>query len=59
MPGMAPVGGAKTVYVRKEDAAVWERAEQYARVRRLSMSALVITALEQFLAGEAQTREQP
>jgi hypothetical protein len=44
--------GAKTIYVRADDAALWERAEAYAAARRLSMSALIMTALEQFLADE-------
>jgi hypothetical protein len=49
---MAPVGAAKTIYVRQADVAIWARAEEFARMRRLSMSALVMTALEQFLADE-------
>ena len=32
--------------------ALWERAERYAKARRLPMSALIMTALEQFLADE-------
>ena len=40
------------MYVRDEDLAVWERAESYAKVRRLPMSALVMTALERYLADE-------
>jgi hypothetical protein len=55
MLGMAPVGGAKTIYVREADADVWQKAEQYARARRLSMSALVLTALEAYL-GEDEAR---
>jgi len=42
-------GGQVSVYVRGEDRKLWERAEQYARKRRLSMSALVMTALEEHL----------
>jgi hypothetical protein len=49
------VGRQVSVYVRDEDADLWAQAEQYARMRRLSMSALVLTALEQYLAGRGQT----
>jgi len=31
------------------DAELWARAEQYARARRLTMSALVMTVLEAYL----------
>ena len=44
------VGKAKAVYVREQDVELWERAERYARSHRLTMSALVLTALEQYLA---------
>jgi hypothetical protein len=44
--------GNKTVYVREDDAALWDRAERFAKARRLSMSALIMTALEQYLADE-------
>jgi hypothetical protein len=45
---------AKAVYVRDEDVELWERAERYAKARRLTMSALVLTALEAYLATEAE-----
>lgn len=40
---------AKAVYVKDEDVELWRRAESFARQRRLTMSALVLTALEQYL----------
>jgi hypothetical protein len=46
------MGMAKAVYVRDEDVELWERAERYAKARRLTMSALVLTALEAYLATE-------
>jgi hypothetical protein len=39
-------------YIRPADESLWLRAEQYAKARRLSMSALVLTALERFLESE-------
>jgi hypothetical protein len=41
--------GKKTIYVRVEDQNLWQRAEAYAKARRLPMSALVMTALEKYL----------
>ncbi|NED99312.1 hypothetical protein [Phytoactinopolyspora halotolerans] len=49
------MGVQKAVYVREEDVQLWRRAEAYAKARRLSMSALVMTALEQFLADAGDT----
>jgi hypothetical protein len=46
------MGMAKAVYVRDEDIELWARAERYAKARRLTMSALVLTALEAYLAAE-------
>lgn len=43
-------GGQVSIYVRAEDRLLWERAEEYARKRRLSTSGLVMTALEAYLA---------
>lgn len=43
------MGMAKAVYVRDQDVELWERAERYARGQRLTMSALVLTALERYL----------
>ena len=44
------MGVAKAVYVRDADTELWARAEAYARSHRLTMSALVLTALERLLA---------
>jgi hypothetical protein len=41
---------SRNVYVRDADLALWARAEQFARDRRLTMSALIMTALEVYLA---------
>jgi hypothetical protein len=46
------MGIAKAVYVRDEETELWERAERYAKARRLTMSALVLTALEAYLADD-------
>lgn len=46
------MGKQVSVYVRNEDLAVWDRAERYAKARRLSMSALIMTALEKYLDAE-------
>jgi hypothetical protein len=40
------------VYVREDGEALWQRAEQLARTRRLSMSALILTALEAYLKDQ-------
>ena len=47
---MSAMGMAKAVYVRDADTELWARAEAYARSQRLTMSALVLTALERLLA---------
>jgi hypothetical protein len=49
--------GRKTIYVRVEDQDLWDRAEQYANARRLTMSALIMTALEKFLDDHGGDRE--
>ena len=33
---------------------LWERAERYARERRLAVSALIMTALEHYLAADGE-----
>lgn len=43
------MGKQVSVYIRESDAEVWQRAERYAKARRIPMSALVMTALERFL----------
>jgi hypothetical protein len=44
------MGKQVSVYVREDDLPLWERAERFARSRRLAISALVLTALEAYLA---------
>lgn len=39
-----------SVYIRAADLPLWERAEDYARRNRLAVSALVLAALETYLA---------
>ena len=46
------MGMHKAVYVRDEDVALWERAERYAKARRMPISGLVLAALEAYLAEE-------
>jgi hypothetical protein len=53
---MICMGYAKAVYIRDEEVELWERAEKYAKARRLTMSALILTALEQYLNDEQETR---
>ena len=45
MSGMPP----KTIYVREDDVSLWERAVAFARARRMTVSALIMTALEEYL----------
>ncbi|WP_171906684.1 hypothetical protein [Jiangella alba] len=45
----------KAIYVRDEDVELWERAQAYAKARRLNMSALVLLALEAYLGGQDDT----
>lgn len=49
------MGVAKAIYVRDADLELWERAEAWARARRLPMSALVMTALEHYMAQVDET----
>jgi len=49
-------GKAKAIYVREEDMELWERAEAFARSRRLNTSALVLLALERYLEDEGAAR---
>lgn len=48
----------KTIYVRESDDRVWRRATIYARNRRLTMSALIITALEYYLQRHATAADE-
>lgn len=43
------MGMHKAVYVRDEDVELWERAERYARARRMPVSALIMNALQAYL----------
>jgi post-segregation antitoxin (ccd killing protein) len=54
-------GEQKTIYVRASDVDLWRRAESYARARRLTMSALIMTALEAYLDQQqgASDRRDP
>lgn len=49
------MGMAKAVYVRDDDVELWERAEAYAKARRLTMSALVLTALVEIYDPATET----
>lgn len=54
------MGKATAIYVRDSDLPLWERAEAYARARRMPMSGLVMLALERYLAEEDRPRpDQP
>jgi hypothetical protein len=46
------MGLSKAVYVRDEEIPLWERAERYARQRRMPVSGLVMAALERYLDQE-------
>ncbi|HEX2362888.1 MAG TPA: hypothetical protein VHI11_12515 [Jiangellaceae bacterium] len=50
------MGKQVSVYVRDEDAELWQRAERYARARRMPVSGLVMAALEQYLRDVDDTR---
>jgi len=43
------MGKQVSVYVRDDDLDLWERAEAYARRRRMPVSGLIMAALEAFL----------
>lgn len=48
------MGGKKTIYVRDSDDRLWQRAERYARGRRMPISGLIMAALEEYLARHAK-----
>lgn len=50
------MGKQVSVYVRDDDVELWERAEAYARARRLPMSALIMNALQAYL--DQQERDE-
>lgn len=39
----------KQIYVRVDDLALWDRAVAFARTRRLTMSALIMNALQAYI----------
>jgi hypothetical protein len=43
------VGRQVSVYIRQADLVLWRRAEEFARVRRVPISGLVMLALERYL----------
>ncbi len=47
----------RNIYIREDDRELWERAERYARVRRLTMSALIMNALDEYLRNEPDAPE--
>lgn len=53
------VGEAKTIYVKADDLPLWRRAVAFAKARRLTMSALIMTALERYLAEENDDQVSP
>jgi len=52
------MGKQISVYVRDDDLALWERAEAYARRKRMPMSGLIMSALEEFLARHDEQDER-
>jgi hypothetical protein len=52
------MGKASAVYVRDGDLALWARAEAYARRKRMPMSGLIMTALEEYLARHGEPDER-
>lgn len=53
------MGKQVSIYVRDEDLALYERAEEHARKRRMPMSGLVMAALEEYLARHGGRPEDP
>lgn len=47
-------GRPVTLYVRESDLDLWRRAERYAQERRMTVSALVLSALEHYLDESTQ-----
>lgn len=52
------MGLHKAVYVREEDIELWERAEAFAKARRMPMSGLILAALEAYLGERNDNRER-
>ncbi len=51
------MGMNRNIYVREADRELWERAENYAKARRLTMSALIMNALDEYLRNESSDPE--
>lgn len=49
------MGMHKSLYVKDEDIELWQRAEEYARKRRMPVSGLVMAALERYLEQVGDT----
>ena len=45
--------GTRARHTSDDDVELWERAERYAKSRRMPVSGLVMAALEQFVGDEA------
>ncbi|GAA5111336.1 hypothetical protein [Haloechinothrix salitolerans] len=52
------MGVHKSLYVRDEEIALWQRAEQYAKAHRMPVSGLVMAALEAYLADDQDAQGQ-
>lgn len=52
------MGMQKGIYVKDADLGLWDRAVAYAESQRITMSALIMNALERYLAEVEQTGEQ-
>lgn len=46
---LVSMGKQVSVYIRAEDLQLWERAERHARERRMPVSGLVLTAIQEYL----------
>ena len=51
------MGRSVNLYVRDADLELWERVEDHARRRRMPVSGLVLSALEEYLARHGQPSE--
>lgn len=50
--------GHKSLYVKESDLELWDRAKALADRKRLTMSALVMTALEAYLAEHDDAKNE-
>ena len=46
----------RNIYVREEDRELWEWVQAYARAHRMTVSAVVMTAIERYRAEREQGR---